>query len=73
MGRIVPLGEPRARSSVTIPKRQWKALDAATTAENADREADMIKPLSRDDVLAYLLDWALEQWESERVEKKSKR
>lgn len=53
---VLPPAEEWRRSSVDLPVRTWKALDAALERINATRS----KPerLSRDRLLAYYVDWA---------------
>lgn len=62
--------EPWSRTSVTLPDRVWNRIEASLEKFNAPRA----KPerYTRDRYMAELLDWACEEMDRERAERKGK-
>lgn len=68
MSVLPPPGKAWERTSTSLPKDVWSHLDRVLELENEDR--DPPERLSRDKLMAHLLEWAMGEWEAERAKKK---
>lgn len=68
MSPIIPVPEPRTRSSLVLDKSTWDALDRVAEESKATHPPN---GLSRNDVIEHFLKWALGQYETEKTSGKT--